>query len=90
VLGPSFQTLDSSFEYGAPGPGSKCDVPTTYAPACRRRAPTSASSLSLDEDGVSPPGVSVAFLALNTRTHRPAAQASSISSSAHACPRACA
>src|SRR5581483_2781604 len=61
----------------------------TYAPACRKRSPTSASSLRREGDGVSPPGRSVAFFALNTRTHRPAAQASSRSSSVQGCPRAC-
>src|SRR5579859_5524876 len=46
--------------------------------------------LRLDGEGVSRSALSVAFFALNSRTHRPAAQASSSSSSVHGCPHACA
>src|SRR5438105_1613807 len=71
-----------------PRPSQPLGLRLTYAPACRKRAPTSASSLSLGGEGVSPSGLSVAFFALKTRTHRPAAQASSSSSSVHGCPHA--
>src|SRR5205807_10030751 len=73
-----------------PRPSQPLGLRLTYAPACRKRAPTSASSLSLDGEGVSPSNLRVAFFALKTRTHRPAAQASSSSSSVHGCPHACA
>src|SRR3984893_2104491 len=59
-----------------------------HAPARSKRSPTSASSLSLDGDGVSPPGRTVAFFALKTRTDKPAAHASSLSSLVQGCPRA--